>query len=102
MFHLFKCLFKRFFLVLWAVIRFIFPLLWRTPVFGRRKVTEGLPLFYSCQPKPAWVRREVICLKALMPLAGCRIIAYVFNRSLPFSPKYHKIPERKNDLFFIC
>jgi hypothetical protein len=32
------------------------------------------------QPKPAWVLREVLRLKALMPAAGCRHIAYVFNR----------------------
>jgi len=33
-----------------------------------------------CQPKPAWVKREVIKLKALMPQAGCRSIAHAFNR----------------------
>lgn len=32
------------------------------------------------QPKPAWVCREIICLKALMPEAGCRMIAHHFNR----------------------
>lgn len=32
------------------------------------------------QPKPKWVRNEVICLKALMPQAGCRTIAHHFNR----------------------
>src|SRR6266511_2017024 len=31
-------------------------------------------------PKPRWVREEVIRLKALMPGAGCRTIAHVFNR----------------------
>lgn len=30
--------------------------------------------------KPAWVRREIIRLKALMPDAGCRSIADTFNR----------------------
>ena len=33
------------------------------------------------QPKPPWVRREVVRLKALMPDAGCRTIAHCFNRS---------------------
>lgn len=33
-----------------------------------------------CQPKPAWVRREIIRLKALIPGAGCRSLAEVFNR----------------------
>jgi putative transposase len=31
-------------------------------------------------PKPDWVRREIIRLKALLPDAGCRTIAHVFNR----------------------
>jgi len=31
-------------------------------------------------PKPGWVRKEVIRLKALMPHAGCRTIAHTFNR----------------------
>jgi transposase InsO family protein len=32
------------------------------------------------QPKPTWVRNEVIRLKALMPQVGCRTIAHHFNR----------------------
>lgn len=36
-------------------------------------------------PKPAWVRREVIRLKALMPDAGCRRIAGTFNRRFTVS-----------------
>lgn len=36
------------------------------------------PVF--AQPKPIWVRDEVIRLKALMPEAGCRTIAHHFNR----------------------
>ena len=32
------------------------------------------------QPKPKWVRNEVIRLKAIMPQAGCRTIAHHFNR----------------------
>ncbi len=35
---------------------------------------------YRHPPKPAWVRREIIRLKALMPDAGCRMIAATFNR----------------------
>lgn len=31
-------------------------------------------------PKPAWVRSEVLRLKALMPGAGCRTVAECFNR----------------------
>ena len=32
------------------------------------------------QPKPQWVKPEIIRLKALMPQAGCRTIAHHFNR----------------------
>lgn len=32
------------------------------------------------QPKPKWVKQEVIRLKAFMPQAGCRTIAHHFNR----------------------
>lgn len=32
------------------------------------------------QPKPKWVTHEIIRLKALMPHAGCRTIAHLFNR----------------------
>jgi transposase InsO family protein len=32
------------------------------------------------QAKPPWVTREIVCLKALMPVAGCRTLALVFNR----------------------
>lgn len=32
------------------------------------------------QPKPNWVRKDIIRLKALMPEAGCRLIAHHFNR----------------------
>lgn len=39
-----------------------------------------LPTCGRTQPKPAWVTREIIRLKALMPDAGCRAIADTFNR----------------------
>jgi transposase InsO family protein len=35
---------------------------------------------HPIQPKPKWVKHEVIRLKALMPQAGCRTIAHAFNR----------------------
>lgn len=37
------------------------------------------------QPKPRWVRREVIKFKALWPQAGCRMIAVCFNRRFAVS-----------------
>ena len=39
------------------------------------------------QAKPAWVVREIIRLKALMPDAGCRSIANIFNRRFAVSRK---------------
>ena len=38
------------------------------------------PQIFRAQPKPKWVKHEVIRLKALMPQAGCRTIAHHFNR----------------------
>ena len=35
---------------------------------------------FRAHPKPKWVRNDVIRLKALMPQAGCRTLAYHFNR----------------------
>jgi putative transposase len=32
------------------------------------------------QPKPKWVRNEIVRLKAMRPAAGCRTIAHYFNR----------------------
>ena len=56
---------------------------WQTPRYNRcawhRKPIASQQQFYA-QPKPHWVRDEVIQLKALMPQAGCRTIAHHFNR----------------------
>ncbi len=53
--------------------------LWRRPL-GYRRITATPATFPRTPPKPAWVRKEVIRLKALMPEAGCRAIADSFNR----------------------
>ena len=42
--------------------------------------TGSSPRRHPIQPKPRWVQEEVIRLKALMPDAGCRMIAHHFNR----------------------
>ena len=48
---------------------------------GRTLSSDGpSPRRHPIQPKPKWVRQEVIRLKALMPQAGCRMIAHHFNR----------------------
>jgi transposase InsO family protein len=44
-------------------------------------------VFCRAQSKPAWVTREIIRLKALMPDAGCRTVANVFNRRYAASRK---------------
>ena len=53
---------------------------WRHPPLGYRRVAPRSPAFPRTPPKPAWVRKEVVRLKALMPQAGCRRIADSFNR----------------------
>lgn len=41
---------------------------------------EAEKTFYRSQPKPQWVKHEVMKLKALMSQAGCRTVANTFNR----------------------
>lgn len=49
------------------------------PCWGR--IRTGTPVKgFRIHPKPAWVRYEIIRLKALMPAAGCRTLAHLFNR----------------------
>ncbi len=59
--------------------RAAWQVLWRRPL-GYRRITATPATFPRTPPKPAWVRKEVIRLKALMPEAGCRAIADIFNR----------------------
>lgn len=51
--------------------------------FGKKiakEIKETERRFYRSQPKPDWVKNEVMKLKALMPNIGCRKIADTFNR----------------------
>src|SRR6267143_2724332 len=54
--------------------------IWRHRALGYRRAAPSSASFPHTPPKPAWVRREIIRLKALMPEAGCRRIADSFNR----------------------
>lgn len=45
---------------------------------ARRRLAETV--CRRTQTKPAWVTQEAVRLKALMPDAGCRTLARVFNR----------------------
>ena len=47
--------------------------------YGRRRAVSALDHYYLA-PKPAWVRQEIIRLKAQGPELGCRSIALIFNR----------------------
>ena len=47
-------------------------------IWSRRRLTTTSGF---AQPKPKWVCNEVIRLKAVMPQAGCRTIAYHFNEA---------------------
>ena len=62
---------------LWIRIRVWFSSGRQPRRIGRR---SSWPTSGRTQPKPAWVTREIIHLKALMPDAGCRRIADTFNR----------------------
>ncbi len=57
-----------------------FPLRLRRRALGYRRAAPALNSFPRTPSKPAWVRKELIRLKALMPEAGCRRIADSFNR----------------------
>ena len=72
-------------LILMPLILFILALRqWQRVVdrshYGRRKLATAPAAFPRTPPKPPWVRHEVLKLKALMPHAGCRTLAHVFNR----------------------
>ncbi|HEX20604.1 MAG TPA: integrase, partial [Acidiferrobacteraceae bacterium] len=66
--------------------RFLRRLFWQRPLprYGRRKpkqtTEEVKPVYYRIAPKPAWVKKEILRLKALMPKTGCRTIKNIFNR----------------------
>jgi transposase InsO family protein len=51
----------------------------RRPRFFRRPVHPPSPEHGYTRQKPAWVKREVIKLKARMPHEGCRTVATTFN-----------------------
>lgn len=62
---------------------------WARKLFGRlyanRRACSAKPVFIPAssrryQPKPPWVRRELIRLRAWSPELGCRTLAEVFNR----------------------
>lgn len=47
----------------------------------RVRIQAVAPRYNRVQPKPAWVKHEVLKLKALLPDTGCRKIASLFNRT---------------------
>jgi len=72
--------FKDFFVKVW---QWLFRC--QKPPSGRHKNTAHLmdapPGPYLRAPKPPWVKKEIIRLKALMADTGCRKIAAAFNRN---------------------
>lgn len=48
--------------------------------FALRRTGPATALGIRSRPKPPWVKREIIRLKALMPQSGCRTLADTFNR----------------------
>ena len=74
--------------LVWILTRYVRWLRWlmqwlHWPARGRWPHVcrqASLPRRIFAQPKPTWVKNEVIRLKAVMPDAGCRTIAHHFNR----------------------
>jgi len=64
-----------------TILWFVYLWRWRkgVPCYGKRK-TDMEAGYSHRPPKPEWVRKKIVRLKALMPQAGCRIIAHAFNR----------------------
>lgn len=82
-------------LLVWSVWKHLKA--WRfgkMPVYGLRKIAGERGQF-RYPPKPAWVKREVIRLKALMPDSGCRAIALAFNRL----HRYRKVTIGKSNAY---
>jgi len=71
-------------MVVLCVLYFIY--LWFITTYFNKPKFYGAPKqvkqhqYCYHQPKPKWVKKKVIWLKALMPQAGCRTIAHTFNR----------------------
>jgi len=64
---------------------FIISIFRRKNAFVFRKPAKQRTYRGHRQPKPRWVRRELIRIKAHVPLAGVRQVADIFNRN--FAPK---------------
>ena len=62
-----------------VLLAFLFPSRFSKRCGQRKPIADNKP-FYRSQPKPEWVRKEIIYLKALMIDIGCRKIADIFNR----------------------
>ena len=60
------------------LLRWLFPGRQRLKIHGWKRAMPASPTRHS--RKPAWVVDELIRLKALMPQAGCRLVADTFNR----------------------
>jgi hypothetical protein len=70
--------------VLLVLVLLLLALHWhpRRLRIARRRSQRQFVRGHKFQCKPSWVPEEVIRLKALMPEAGCRLVAANFNRRL--------------------
>lgn len=66
--------------LVWTHIRWWFVLRFQNQWGDRGRRHLALPVRCRARAKPAWVIKEVIRLKALMPDAGCRTLTNIFNR----------------------
>ena len=62
-----------------------YRLRWERPNYRRIPATVATNTICRSKPKPAWVKHEVLRLKALMPHGSCRKIGDCFNRRFEHS-----------------
>ena len=79
------------FFLIWFALQFFNEryfgwLFFQSGNFGRRRIPLRA-IVCRAQRKPPWVKRELVRLKALMPLAGCRTLTDVFNRKFAATRK---------------
>jgi transposase InsO family protein len=77
---MFIILFLLFVAVAASLVRLARSFVWSRSARGYRRIQGPARMFFRSRAKPAWVRREIIRMSALMPNAGCRRIAGSFNR----------------------
>ncbi|MDP2787342.1 MAG: integrase core domain-containing protein [Pseudomonadota bacterium] len=72
---------------LWIQVKAWFAHSFQSPRGRHGRRHSGESVYCRTQAKPPWVTNEIIRLKALIPDAGCRTLALIFNRRYAVSRK---------------